>query len=74
MCLRPINNKKTRLVFDDARSDIPKRPTKWKPQTLFTWNEYDSKQLSEMKLSQREFAEIRENLVIRLLALNGTLK
>jgi hypothetical protein len=69
-----MDNETTRLVFDDATSDTPERPTKWIPQTLFTWNEYDSKKLNEVKLSQRELAEIGENLVIRLLVLNRKLK
>lgn len=74
VCLRSVSDVTTRLVFDDAKSDTPKRPAKWKPRTLFTWNEYDSKRLNEMKLSKREYAEIGENLVMRLLALNGNLK
>ncbi len=72
--LRTAANGLTHLVFDDATSDTPSKPTSWKPQALFTWNSYDSEKLREMKLTEKEYATIGENLVMRLLALSGELK
>ena len=46
-CLRTAGNGVTRLVFDDAKSETPNKPTSWKPEALFTWNPYDSETLSD---------------------------
>jgi hypothetical protein len=73
-CLRTAGNGITHLVFDDAKSDTPNKPASWKPETLFTWNQYDSEKLRGMKLTEQEYAEIGENLVMRLLVLSGELK
>jgi hypothetical protein len=73
-CLRPAGKGQTRLVFDDAKSDHPNNPGAWKPERLFTWNQYNSEQLKELQLTEKEFAQIGENLVMRLLALQRQLK
>lgn len=70
--LRVIDDKMARLIFVDAKPDRTK-PRTWKSQTLFTWHEYDSKRFSEMNLAKREYAEIGETIILRLLALNGKL-
>ena len=70
-CLRTAGNGITHLVFDDAKSDTANKPTSWKPEALFTWNQYDSEKLRGMKLTEKEYAGIGENLVMRLLALSG---
>ncbi|MGH7796586.1 MAG: hypothetical protein ACREQ2_17100 [Candidatus Binatia bacterium] len=70
-CLRTAGNGIMHLVFDDAKSDTANKPTSWKPEALFTWNQYDSEKLRGMKLTEKEYAEIGENLVMRLLALSG---
>ena len=73
-CLRIAGNGITRLVFDDAKSDTPNKPASWKPEALFTWKQYDSEKLKGMKLTEKEYAEIGETLLIRLLALSGEVK
>ena len=73
-CLTPIADGKTRLVFDDVKSDRQSRPTAWTPTALFTWREFDFAQLQDLKLSESELARIGENLLIRLLALQGSIR
>jgi hypothetical protein len=67
--LAPIANGKLRLVFDDAESDRESRPTAWTPMALFSSKEFDAARLENAKLSERELAQIGENLLVRLLAL-----
>ena len=73
-CLTPVVGGKVRLVFDDAKSDRESKPLVWTPTALFTWKEIDFAQVKDLKLSERELAEIGENLLIRLLALQGSIK
>jgi hypothetical protein len=72
-CLTPVVDGKTRLVFDDARADQDRNPTSWAPTAVFTWKELDFAELKELKLSKRELAQVGENLLIRLLALQGAI-
>jgi hypothetical protein len=72
-CLTRVADGKTRLVFDDVKSDSESKPTKWTPTVLFTWKELDFAQLKDLKLNERELAQIGENLLIRLLALRGSI-
>jgi len=73
-CLTPIVDGKTRLVFDDVRSDRESKPTAWTPTALFTWKELDFAQLQKLQFNERELAQIGENLLIRLLALQGSIR
>jgi hypothetical protein len=73
-CLTPEVDGETRLVFDDVESDRESRPVAWTPAALFTWKEFNLAELKDQKLSERELAQIGENLLLRLLALNGHIK
>ncbi len=63
-----------RLVFNDIEATSAGDSPGWKHIVLFTHNDYDAKSLKELSLSKEQFAEIGENLVIRLLALSRHLK
>ena len=62
---------RTTLTFDDVSSETP---TSWRHKVLYTRASYDSKALEEMALTKEQYAEIGENLMIRLLAINGKLR
>ncbi len=72
-CLREIDDETLRIIFDDITTDNQSHPVDWKTKVLFTFNDYDKKDLSSLNISKEEFAMIGENLVIRLLALAGKL-
>ena len=64
---------KTTLTFDDVSSnDQP--PTSWYRGVPFTLNSYNSEAMKNLNLTKEQYAEIGENLIIRLLALGGKLK
>lgn len=71
--LENLSSDEIRLVMDDVNSHTDKS-SEWFKTVLFTHNDYQAKELFELNLSQEQFAYIGENLVIRLLALNGKLK
>ncbi|WP_417530848.1 hypothetical protein [Marinobacter lipolyticus] len=62
-----------RLTFDDMETESV-APTTWTKTTHFTSNTYPEAELENMSLSKEQYAEIGENLVLRLLALNGRLE
>ena len=63
---------RTTLTFDDVSSDEGS-PTCWRHEILYTLNSYDSDALEHLSLTKEQFAEIGENLIMRLLARNGKL-
>jgi hypothetical protein len=73
-CLTPAVDGKTRLVLDDVKSDRERNPVAWTPAAPFTWKEFDLAELKDQRLSERELAQIGENLLLRLLALHGHIK
>jgi hypothetical protein len=66
--LRELPGGKFRLVLDDVSN--PKNSTKgaWNHEIVFTWKDYDKKELEEHNLSEKELADIGFNLLARLLA------
>lgn len=68
------NNGKIRLVFNDVEASSESNIPNWQHRVLFTHNDYDAEDIKNISLSKEQFAEIGENLVIRLLALGGYLK
>ena len=60
----------TKLYFDDVHSDKLSNPDNWEYDVFYTVNEYDSYKIENMDLSKDQYAEIGENLIFRLLALN----
>ncbi len=63
-----------RLVFNDVEASTGTDNPDWKHIVLFTSNNYNAKSLKELSLSKEQFAQIGENLIIRLIALGGHLK
>lgn len=70
-CLRNLGNGSSKLIFDDVVSESASNPVNWSFESFYTWREYPSESLDEMKLTVQQYQEIGENLVARLLALNG---
>jgi hypothetical protein len=71
--IQEIEDSKTMLTFDDVSSEN-NLSTNWSKEVLYTSKSYDSNAIENMNLTKEQFAEIGENLIIRLLALNGKLK
>ena len=67
-------NDEIKLVFNDVNSTSENDATDWNHSVIFTSNNYNEKALRELSLSKEQFAQIGENLIIRLLALNGLTK
>lgn len=72
--LKDQGNGATRLVLNDVEATSESDSPDWKHDMLFTSNDYDDKSLKQLSLSKEQFAEIGENLIIRLLALGGHIK
>jgi hypothetical protein len=73
-CLRTTENGKSKLIFDDVVGDSSLNPVAWSFSNFYTWREYSDEDLDQSKLSSREYQMIGENLVARLLTLNGRIK
>ena len=72
--IKQENSEDIRLVFNDVDSTSDSDNPDWKHSVLFAYNNYDKKALKEMTLSKDQYAEIGENLILRLLALNDLIK
>ena len=73
-CLRDLGNGSSKLIFDDVVSESASNPVMWSFESFYTWREYPSENLDEIKLTAQQYQEIGENLVARLLALNGRIQ
>ena len=74
VCLRTTGDGKSKLIFDNVKSNSPLNPVAWSFSSFNTWREYSDEDLDQMKLGSREYQMIGENLVARLLALTGRIK
>jgi hypothetical protein len=72
--LRDLGNGMSKLIFDDVYGDSTNNPVAWTFTNFFTGRDYENEALDEMNLSAGEYQMIGENLVVRLLALNGRVK
>lgn len=68
------DGEETRLTFDDIETGASADPTTWSKMALYTCNAYPSGDLDSISLTKEQYAEIGENLLLRLLAINGRLK
>jgi len=73
-CLRDMGNGTSKLILDDVSTETVANPIAWSFDCFYTWRDYSDADLDQLKLSDREYQMIGENLVWRLLALNGRLK
>jgi len=71
--LKEGNNGKIKLTLNDVIATSDSAAPDWKHDLNFTQNEYDSESMKKLELTEKQYAEIGENLIIRLLALNGHL-
>jgi hypothetical protein len=62
------------LVLDDVEATTSETPIDWKHIVPYTSSAFDAKSLADLSLSKEQYAEIGENLIIRLLALGGLSK
>ena len=62
------------LVLNDVEAASSSEEPNWKHISLFTSNSYNADSFKNLSLSKEQFAEIGENLVMRLLALGGSRK
>lgn len=67
-------NNEVKLILNDVNSTSDSDNPDWSHSVIFTSNNYDENKLKELSLSKEQFAEIGENIIIRLLALNGLAK
>lgn len=75
VCLRDMGNGKSRLFFDDVKSDKVENPISWQFDYFYTFTpEFDNAEIDAMNLTSEGFQEIGEAVVARLLALNGRVK
>ena len=72
--LKDDENGMLHLVLDDVEAMSGENTPDWKHLVPYTSNAYDEKSIKDLSLSKEQFAEIGENLVIRLLALGGLIK
>jgi hypothetical protein len=63
-----------RLLFNDVAALSAIDTPDWKHIVLFTSTSYDAKAFKELSLSKAQFAQIGENLVLRLVALGSVFK
>jgi len=64
----------TRLTYDDVACSTESGCTSWEKTILYTSAKYPSRRLATLSLTKEQYAEIGENLVMRLLALNGKIE
>lgn len=62
------------FVFDDVRLDADCDSPRWLFQRPYTQTEYPNEALDALALAPEDYRMIGENLVFRLLALNGRMK
>lgn len=68
--LELIDDESIRLVMDDVALQAAE-PMCWSKKVLFTHKDYNSRVLKGLGLSKDQYAEIGENLIMRLLALKS---
>jgi len=71
--IQETDDGKITLTFDDVSSE-KQPPSSWQRVVLYTSNSYDSDVMKKLSLTKQQFAEIGENLIIRLLVLAGKIK
>jgi len=69
-----ITNSSVDLILHDVESENINNFKTWNHLCLFTAKNYQLKQFIELKLSKEQYTEIGENLIMRLLALEGRLE
>ena len=68
--LRATSDGHLSIVFDDVRQQPAADAWAWTHQSLFTAVEYSRRELESLSLTKDQFAQIGENIVMRLVALS----
>ena len=68
--LRDIGDGKVRLILDDVSNSSSSTKGDWKHEVVFTWKDYDKKEIEEYELSDKELADFGYNLLVRLAVLH----
>jgi hypothetical protein len=71
--LHQISDGHFRLTFDDVKSVLTLDAITWRREGLFTYRDFNFSSLRDLSLTKEQFAEIGENLLIRLMANRGGL-
>jgi hypothetical protein len=75
VCLRDMGKGYSRIFIDDVKADKEENPINWKHDYFFTFTpELKNEEIDNMQLTDKQFQEIGEAVVARLLALNGRVK
>jgi hypothetical protein len=69
-CLRELGKGKLGLVLDDVSNESKMTSGPWEHSVLFTWQDFDEKEIMELELSEKNLAEIGFNVLARLVALH----
>lgn len=69
--LRKMGDGTSRLIFDDVTGHFETNSISWSFDCFYTSRDYLDEVLDQMKLDDRKYQMIGENLVARLLAVNG---
>jgi len=70
-----MGNGKSRLFFDDVKSDKENSPTQWTHDYFYTFTpELENDAIDEMQLTSQQYEQIGIAVVARLLALNDRIK
>jgi hypothetical protein len=72
--LRDLGNGTSKLIFDDVSGDLTINPVAWTFDHFFTSRDFANDALDQMNLTALEYQMIGQNVVARLLALNGRSK
>ena len=72
--LHDLGNGTSNLIFDDVSTKSTNNPLTWTFDHFFTSRDFKNDALDQMNLTGLEYQTIGQNVVARLLALNGRTK
>jgi hypothetical protein len=67
-CLRDLGNGKVRLVLDDVANESRSTSGNWSHHVLFTWKDFEAKEIDGLTLSESELAGFGFSILARLVA------
>jgi hypothetical protein len=68
-CLRELDGGKLRLVLDDVENQAKTTSGPWEHHVVFTWKDYEEREIDELELSEKELANFGYHILARLVAL-----
>ena len=67
-CLRELPNGQVRLVLDDVENESSTTVGPWNHRVVFTWKDFEAKQIADLALSEKELAGFGHSVLARLVA------